>query len=119
VTAGARQNGRGGKRKALPDGYYVDLTDLMAQYGWLPIASHDHPDFHWHTNFVALEYWHFQKTGGLSWYEAMLELFSPEVVALHHSWEVQQLRGTPAWLAWAKGVPMPAAETRLLERIAR
>jgi hypothetical protein len=91
----------------------------MAQYGWLPIASGEHPAFHWHTNFVALEYWHYQKTGGLRWYEAMLELFAPDVVDMHHNWEVQQMRGTPAWLAWAKGVPMPAAETRPLERIGR
>jgi TolB protein len=65
LTADARQNLRGGRRKPVPNGYYVDLTDLMAQYGWLRIASHDHPDFHWHSNFIALEYWHFQKTEGL------------------------------------------------------
>jgi TolB protein len=119
VTADARANLRGGRFKPAPEGYYVDLTALMAEYGWLRIAAHDRPDFDWHTNFVALEYWHFQKTDGLSWYEAMLELFPRSVVELHHSWEVQQLKGTPLWLAWAKGVPLPWKERRMLERIAR
>jgi TolB protein len=118
VTAIARANLRGGRFKPAPEGYYVDLTALMAEYGWLRIAAHDAPDFDWHTNFVALEYWHFQKTDDLPWYEAMLELFPQSVVELHHSWEVQQLKGTPLWLAWAKGVPLPRKERRMLERIA-
>ena len=91
---------------------------ILLFVGGCVIAAHDAPDFHWHTNFVALEYWHFQKTEGLLWYEAMLELFPREVVELHHSWEVQQLKGTPLWLAWAKGVPLPWKERRMLERIA-
>ena len=118
VTAGARSNLRGGYRKAIPDGYYADLTDLMAQYGWLRIASHDSPNFHWHTNFVALEYWHFQKTDRLSWYEAMLELFPAELMESHHRWAVQQQKGTPAWLAAAKGIPLPRAEQRKLDMFA-
>jgi TolB protein len=119
VTASARQNLRGGLRKPVPHGYYVDLTDTMAQYGWLRIAAHDHPDFHWHTNFVALEYWHFQKTEGLTWYEAMLELFPRDLIEMHHRWEVQQLKDMPPWLAAAKGIPLPWVERRMLERIAR
>jgi TolB protein len=117
LTADARKNLRGGRFKPVPDGYYVDLTDLMAQYGWLRIAAHDHPDFHWHTNFLALEYWHFQKTDGLLWYDAMLELFPQEVVDTHHGWDVQQEKGTPLWLAWAKGIPIPPKERQMLERI--
>jgi len=119
ATAAARSNGQGGRRKAIPSGYYVDLTDLMSQYGWQHIAAHDQPDFHWHQNFVALEYWHFQKTEGLLWWEAMLELFAPEVMEMHHSWPVQETKGTPLWLAWAKGIPIPWEERRMLERIER
>ncbi len=119
LTADARRALTGGRRKALPTGYYVDLTDLMAQYGWLRIAAHDHLDFHWHTHFMAVEYWHFQKTGGLLWYEAMLEVFAPERVEANHRWSIQQERGMPVWLAAAKGIPIPDRERKKLNRIAR
>ena len=119
ATAGARSNLKGGRRKPTPDGYYADLTDLMAQYGWLRIAAHDRPGFHWHTNFVALEYWHFQKTDGLLWWEAMLELFPLDLIEMHHRWEVQKQKGMPAWLAAAKGIPLPWKERRMLEMLAR
>jgi len=119
VTAAGRENGRGGRRKAIPSGYYVDLTDLMARYGWLRIAAHDQPGFHWHTHFVALEYWHFQKTDDLLWYQAMLELFPPDVIEMHHSWGMQQSKGTPLWLAAAKGVPIPPEERRRLDMLTR
>ena len=117
LTMDARSNERGGRYKRMPVGYYVDLTDLMAQYGWLRISSYDHPEFHWYRSFVALEYWHFQKTQGLLWYESMLEFLPADVMEELHSWEVQQEKGMPAWKARAKGVPLPWKELRLLERI--
>lgn len=117
LTYEARQALTGGRRKPLPNGYYVDLTDLMAQYGWLRIAAHDSPDFHWHTNFIAVEHWHFQKTDDLRWYEAMLEVFPSKLVEMHHRWEVQKNKGMPLWLAAAKGIPLPWKERRMLERL--
>jgi len=118
LTYDARIALTGGRRKRTPTGYYVDLTDLMAQYGWLRIASHDSPDFHWHTNFIALEYWHFQKTEGLRWYDAMLQVFLIDLVQEHHRWEVQKSMGMPPWLAAAKGIPLPWKEQHLLNMIA-
>ena len=117
LTADARQALTGGRRKALPTGYYIDLTDLMAQYGWLRIAAHDSPAFHWHTNFIAVEHWHFQKTEGLLWYDAMLEVFSPDLVERYHNWKVQQEKGMPLWLAVAKGIPVPWNERRWLAHL--
>jgi TolB protein len=114
ATAAARRNGRGGQRKPMPNGYYVDLTDLMAQYGWLRIASHDRPGFHWYGNFMAMEYWHFQKTEGVLWYDAMLELFPAEEIEMHHRWEVQKAKGMPIWLAQVKGIPLPWEERKML-----
>jgi hypothetical protein len=118
LTADARRNLRGGRLKPIPGGYYVDLTDLLARYDWSRIPSDDSPDFHWHTSFVALEYWHFENTGGLRWYEAMLELFPPDLMAMHHSWEIQQGKDLPAWLAAEKGIPLPWSERRVLEMLA-
>ncbi|MBN1937234.1 MAG: PD40 domain-containing protein [Anaerolineae bacterium] len=117
LTADARQALTGGRRKALPTGYYVDLTDLMAQYGWLRIAAHDSPDFHWHNNFIAVEHWHFQKTDELLWYDAMLEVFEPALVEQYHRWEIQQEKGMPLWLTVAKGIPVPRRERKWLDRI--
>jgi TolB protein len=117
LTADARSNGRGGRYRRMPDGYYVDLTDLMAQYGWLRISSHDHPDFHWYDRLMAVEYWHFQKTEGLTWYDAMLELYPAERMYEVHRWEVQQELGMPPWLARAKGIPLPLEERLLLDRL--
>jgi TolB protein len=119
LTADARRALTGGRRKDMPNGYYVDLTDLMAQYGWLRIAAHDHPDFHWHTNFVATEYWHFQKTDGLLWYDALLEVYAPDDVYIYHNWLVLKEKGLPPWLASAKGIPIPKKEQNLLDMIAR
>jgi TolB protein len=118
ATAAARRNGRGGQRKPMPNGYYVDLTDLMAQYGWLRIASHDRPDFHWYVNFMAMEYWHFQKTEDIPWYDAMLELFPADVIEMHHRWEVQKQKGMPIWLAQVKGILLPWEERKKLEMLA-
>lgn len=117
LTAEARQALTGGRRKALPTGYYIDLTDLMAQYGWLRIAAHDSPDFHWHNNFVAVEHWHFQKTDGLVWYDAMLEVFPSDLVEQYHNWDVQREKGLPLWLAVAKGIPVPWSERKALMRL--
>ncbi len=119
LTYDARKSLTGGRRKPIPAGYYVDLTDLMAQYGWQRIAAHDHPDFHWHNNFVAVEHWHFQKTDGLRWYDAMREVFPPDLLDAHHNWSVQHSKKTPTWLIVAKGIPVPVAEQRAIQRLVR
>ncbi|MCO6444516.1 MAG: PD40 domain-containing protein [Anaerolineae bacterium] len=65
----------GGKlRDAIPEGYYVDLTEVAADYGWLPYpASTD-----WRLNFNAINYWLFYKPDGLSWLQAMQELWTDD-----------------------------------------
>ncbi len=69
---------RGGRLKAdVPTGYYVDLTQIMADYGWerLPALQT------WEYTFGAIQFWEFVKSDGLTWEQAMLELYSPEDVA--------------------------------------
>ncbi len=88
----------GGRHKAeVPPGYYVDFTRLAADYGWerrnaLP---------NWRTSWFDIEWWHFQKTEGMSWYDCMLEMYSPEVISDSYGalpwwtqrpeWETEQL----------------------------
>ena len=64
---------QGGRlRQSMPAGYYVDLTQLAADYGWdrLPAGTD------WRANFNSTNYWLFYKPDGLSWYSAMRELYS-------------------------------------------
>jgi TolB protein len=57
---------------AIPAGYYVDLTALALDYGWdrLPAASD------WRNNFNARNYWMLVKNEGLTWYEAMRQIYT-------------------------------------------
>jgi len=64
---------QGGRLYAtMPEGYYVDLTQLAEDYGWgrLPAGTD------WRNNFNARNYWVFVKPDGLTWEEAMLELYT-------------------------------------------
>ncbi len=64
---------QGGRvRDEMPAGYYVDLTQLAADYGWgrLPAGSD------WRANINAANYWIFVKPEGLTWLQAMLELYT-------------------------------------------
>lgn len=63
---------QGGRlRKQMPAGYYVDLTQLAADYGWdrIPAGSD------WRANANSINYWEFEKQGGLDWYGAMREIY--------------------------------------------
>ncbi len=78
---------QGGVEEALPPrGYYVDFTSLARTYGWERISSHDDPEFDWRSNRLATEYWHYQKTDGMKWYDAVAELYSPSDLAENFGW---------------------------------
>lgn len=109
-----RGRGQGGLPEPLPAGYYTDFTALTQLYGWQRISAHDAADFHWHENLKAMEYWHFQKTDDLIWYQAMLQIWDSETVGELFTWETMNARETvDPWLVAAKGVPLPATEGRL------
>lgn len=54
-----------------PSGYFVDFTALAAAHGWSRIAAQERETFDWREQPLALEYWHFERRDGLSWYQAM------------------------------------------------
>lgn len=110
-----RGKGQGGAPEPLPKGYYADFTVLAHIYGWRRISAHDADDFHWYETLKAMEYWHFQKSGDLTWYQAMLQIWDPETMAKDFGWETMVEKETmDPWLVAAKGVPLPAPEGRLL-----
>lgn len=64
----------GAPRHLIPRGYWLDFTSLAAEYGWLSVSALDR----WRTYYPDTDWWHFQKTDGLTWFEAMSEVYTPE-----------------------------------------
>lgn len=72
VSSDAAAYEAGGKvRSSIPEGYFVDLTEIAADYGWLPYPAGSS----WRANFNAINYWMFYKPDGLTWLEAMREVW--------------------------------------------
>lgn len=63
--------------KEIPAGYFIDFTTLANDYGWARVPSTDD----WKIFFPGVQFWHFENRGGLTWLEAMLELYSADLVA--------------------------------------
>ena len=64
---------RGGRLKdTVPAGYYVDLTQIAGDFGWQRAPAQRT----WQFNFGAIQFWELHNTGGKSWTEAMLELYT-------------------------------------------
>lgn len=104
-----RGRGQGGAPEALPRDYYTDFTALARVYGWQRISAYDSLDFHWRDSFKAMEYWHFQKTDGLTWYQAMMQVWEPDTVTEWFNWERMVEKETvEPWLVMLKGVRLPA-----------
>ncbi len=99
---------QGGIKKDLPYGYYVDVTDLARLYGWARISSHDDPDFDWRSNILATEYWHFQKTDGLLWYDALEQLYAPSDLEYNFDWyRIQKVWAVEDMRLFFKDIPAP------------
>lgn len=61
-------------RAAVPEGYYIDFTQLAADYGWQRIpAGRD-----WRANSNTIYYWSFVKRDGLDWFSAMREIYTED-----------------------------------------
>ena len=66
---------KGGRLKdGVPAGYYVSLTALAEDYGWEPVPA----DRNWRTFYPGVRFWQFEKREGLTWQQAMLEIYDAE-----------------------------------------
>lgn len=84
---------QGGRlRPEMPKGYYVDFTQLAADYGWERVPA----GTDWRANANARNFWMFRKTDGLTWYDAMRELYTES-----------QLGG---WVPTPTPAPVPTTE---------
>ena len=55
----------------IPTGYYVDFTTLAQDYGWERVRA----IYRWRSYYPDVEWWHFQKTDGLPWWQAMEQVY--------------------------------------------
>jgi TolB protein len=58
----------------IPPGYYVDFTTLAKDYGWERVRA----IWQWRSYYPDVEWWHFQKTDGLPWWQAMEQVYKEE-----------------------------------------
>jgi TolB protein len=91
----------------VPDGYYEDFTYLAERYGWERIASYEEEDYNWHRDSNGVEYWHYQRMDGLTWYEAMQEVHPQAVLDQYFTWEIGKELGFSDELLERKGIPRP------------
>ncbi|MCL7453804.1 MAG: DPP IV N-terminal domain-containing protein [Anaerolineae bacterium] len=99
----------GGKRLPIPAGYFVDVTALAIRHGWERIAAYAiDGDYHWNVDSNGTEYWHYERTGGLVWWEAMQQLYSPQTLEANVGWEIGLQRAQSEAMMRSKGVPTPA-----------
>lgn len=63
---------QGGRlRSIMPGGYYIDLTQLAADYGWSRVPAGSD----WRANANTIYYWLFDQRGDLAWYDAMRQIY--------------------------------------------
>ncbi len=103
---------QGGIKKPIPTGYYIDFTELAQQYGWQRISSYDDPTLSWKTDATAMEFWHYQKTDDLVWYNALRELYSQPTLAQAFDWNALLAQKHDEYLLALKGLPAPPSAWR-------
>lgn len=66
----------GGKFGEVPNGYWIDFTALAQNYGWQRVPALSN----WRNFYNGTRFTQFIQPDGLSWYEAMLDLYPPEIL---------------------------------------
>lgn len=107
---------QGGRlRASMPSGYYIDFTQLARDYGWdwVPAATD------WRGNYNGTNFWAFQQRDGLTWLEAMREIytegqlggFAQQQPAATPTGAINP--STPAFLPTPSATPSPAGQPTL------
>jgi len=66
----------GARQEQVTPGYYVDFTALARDYGWERVPSL----WRWRTFWPDILWWEYRKTGELTWWTCMLEVFEPQAI---------------------------------------
>jgi TolB protein len=80
----ARYNGdptayeKGGEQAPIPQGYWVDFTEIALRYGWERLPA----QVNWRTFFPGIRFNQYVLRAGLDWQTAMAEIYPPELLAM-------------------------------------
>lgn len=97
----------GGTWKPIPYGYYVDVSEIIRRGGWERISAIDRREFSWRWHFLAIEYWHHQRRDGLTWYQAMQQVYPLERLEELFDWQLLERQGEEPYSLFNNGVPRP------------
>lgn len=103
----------GAPKTSVPEGYYVDFTELALDYGFerLPAMSN------WRSFYPGARYNEFARRDGLSWRQAVLELYPAEAIVTPTPFRTPtstptatpRPTATPWWLRWRTPTPLPSS----------
>lgn len=87
---------QGGEYSSVPEGYWVDFTELALRYGWerLPALVN------WRTYYQASHFNLFVERDGTDWRTAMSQLYPPEALATPTPLITQTATETPTRTPW-------------------
>jgi TolB protein len=72
----------GGEYTAIPEGYWVDFTELAARYGWERLPA----QINWRTYYPATLFGTFVLRGNYTWQASLDQLYPPEALATPTQW---------------------------------
>ncbi len=98
---------QGGEYSSVPSGYWLDITSLASAYGWERIPALPN----WRTFYNGARFTEFAMPSGMTWYEAMQELYPIE--ALITPTRVLAPSLTPTNTATNTPTPRPTRTPRL------
>ncbi|MCK4451313.1 MAG: PD40 domain-containing protein, partial [Anaerolineae bacterium] len=98
----------GGRPTSIPAGYYEDFTAIARRHGWHRIPAFEEEDYDWRWDTLGREFWHYEKPDGLTWYQAMQQIYPEEILQELFNWELCLERGQTEAVLRAKGVPTPS-----------
>ena len=69
---------KGGDLAPIPQGYWVDFTEIALRYGWERLPS----QVNWRSFFPAIRFNQYVLSDGLDWRTAMAEIYPPELLQM-------------------------------------
>jgi len=95
----------GARIDRIPDGYYVYFTAMAAAYGWNRIPALTRSSFDWRRDWQAIEYWHYERRDGLTWFEAAQQAYDDDHLAEVLNPDTLRERGVSGGSGSRVGIP--------------